>query len=122
VFLSETDVAVLASGLKISYTELIDRYCRWVAAGAVERLSLKEKAGFDCIFWDTQCVVYRYRPLQCRTFPFWLAVVSSGEAWDGAGQNCPGINNGELHSRQKIEACMAARSAEKVITRSLSGS
>ena len=107
----------MASGLKIGYTDFLDRYCRWVKAGAEERLSLKEKSNYDCIFWDQFCVVYRNRPLQCRAFPFWNSILRSLEAWDAEALNCPGINKGAMHERAEIEDFLARRALEKVIER-----
>ena len=121
VFLSEKDVSALAGRLKIGYDEFADRYCRWVGAGAEERLSLSEKSNYDCIFWEKQCLVYEHRPLQCRTFPFWQSIVSSPEAWAFAAKSCPGIGKGCFHDREKIEDCLSRRAAEKIITRKISG-
>ena len=121
VFLSEADATVLAAALKIEYTDFIEQYCRWVGAGAEERLSLNEKADFDCIFWDAQCSVYQHRPLQCRTFPFWHSLTHSAATWADAGRGCLGINRGALHGRKEIEDCLADRTAEKIITRGKKG-
>ena len=116
VFLSETDVKLLAKALKIAYTGVMQKYCRWVPApGGGKQLSLKEKPSFDCILWQNGCSVYQYRPLQCRTFPFWQSVMSTREAWDGL--SCPGAGKGTLHSKEHIESCLAQRIAEPVITR-----
>ena len=67
--------------------------------GLARRVSLREKANLDCMFWENGgCSVYEARPLQCRSFPFWSALVSS-EEWDLHAQQCPGIGKGSLHSR-----------------------
>ena len=116
VFLSKNDLELLAKGLQMKYTGIMQNYCRWVpAAGGEKQLSLKEKTGFDCIFWHDGCSVYRFRPLQCRTFPFWKSTLSAPEAWEGL--SCPGIGKGALHSREYIENCLAQRIAEPIITR-----
>jgi len=121
VFLSEKDVSVLAAHLQMKYPDFVGRYCRWVGAGWEERLSLKEKSNFDCIFWDQACTVYQCRPLQCRTFPFWQSTLSSRGAWAAAARDCPGINAGAAHEREEIEDCLARRRGERVIARTIAG-
>jgi Fe-S-cluster containining protein len=107
VFLSEKDLGLLSAACNMQPADFVKTWCRWVPyEGGQDRLSLKEKSDYDCIFWKEGCAVYESRPLQCRTFPFWLSVLRSREAWDMAGTGCPGINSGALHSREEIEACL----------------
>ena len=115
VFLSKQDVELLAQGLQMRYTGIMQKYCRWVPApGGKKQLSLKEKLRFDCIFWQNGCTVYQYRPLQCRTFPFWESILDSQKTWDDL--SCPGTGKGVLYSREYIENCLAQRRAEPVLT------
>jgi len=111
----------LTALLRIEHSEFMGRYCRWVESGEEERLSLKEKPNFDCIFWDNKCAVYQSRPLQCRNYPFWQAIVCSARAWASAGQDCPGINSGNLHGRDEIEELLAQRDAEEILVRETVG-
>ena len=128
VYLSENDLSRLANKFGMDYTAFVETWCRWIPfTQSRERLSLKEKSNFDCIFWNASvgdtasggggCKVYNARPLQCRSFPFWDFVVCSQQAWEAAGKDCPGINNGELHSREKIEAFINQMGEEPVIER-----
>jgi Fe-S-cluster containining protein len=123
VFLSREDLEALAAAQGMGQEEFVETWCRWVSFGQkTEYLSLKEKADYDCIFWKDGCLVYSSRPLQCRTFPFWDSVVSSPEAWGKTGRECPGIEEGELHSMARIETCLKARLSQPVITRGNKGS
>ncbi|MCL1814947.1 MAG: YkgJ family cysteine cluster protein [Treponema sp.] len=116
VFLSQNDLRLLAEGLQMGYNDIVERYCRWVPSpGGEKQLSLKETPDFDCIFWQDRCNVYPYRPLQCKTFPFWDSTLNAREAWEELP--CPGKGKGKLHSREYIESCLARRRAESVITR-----
>jgi Fe-S-cluster containining protein len=125
VFLSEKDLRLLAAECQMGYNDFVNTYCRWAPVffggslrnGETERLSLKEKANFDCVFWDGACTVYSARPLQCRTFPFWRSILGSEEAWNIAASGCPGMGRGTLHDRDEIESCLAARAAAPIITR-----
>lgn len=51
-----------------------------------------------CVFLgpDDRCRVYRARPEQCRTFPFWPEVASSHRSWRAAGKDCEGIGRGAV--------------------------
>jgi len=122
VYLSENDLSRLAHKFKMEYTAFIQTWCRWVPfdwgkGREGERLSLKEKSNFDCIFWNDGCTVYRARPLQCETFPFWDNIVCSARAWEAAGKSCPGINSGEKHTREEIERFLRLMGEELVIER-----
>jgi Fe-S-cluster containining protein len=119
VYLSENDLSRLADEFKMEYTAFIATWCRWVSFNRdSERLALKEKSNFDCIFWKADgCAVYHARPLQCRAFPFWDSVVCSPEAWKTAGRACPGIDTGELHTREEIESFLRLMEEELVIER-----
>jgi len=93
-------------------------YCRWVTdmQGKIA-LSLKEKSNKDCIFWDSNCTVYRARPLQCRTFPFWESIVASAQNWEVTASGCPGINSGALHTAKAIEQNIKLRDCEPIINK-----
>jgi Fe-S-cluster containining protein len=118
VFLSEIDVSRLAVECKLSSEQFIKMHCRWIPSiNNTERLSLKEKADFDCIFWNSGCKVYDSRPLQCRAFPFWPNMLDYKEAWKTAGTSCPGMDQGKLYSLQEIEAILEQQESEPAITR-----
>jgi Fe-S-cluster containining protein len=119
VFLSQTDLSVLAAAFKMGYDEFVETYCRWIPQDSNGRkgkkLSLREKKNFDCIFWKAGCTVYEYRPLQCRSFPFWPSNLSSRKAWERTATDCPGMNRGILHSAEVIEGWLEQQRGEKVI-------
>jgi Fe-S-cluster containining protein len=118
VFLSGEDLDILTAALGMARGDFIKTWCRWVPLGEeTEYLSLKEKLNDDCIFWKDGCTVYRSRPLQCRTFPFWDSVVASAGAWERAGRECPGMGRGELYSMARIEDYLRARVSRPPLTR-----
>jgi len=123
VYLSENDLSRLANEFGMDYTAFVNTWCRWIPfTQGRERLSLKEKSNFDCIFWNSSeggngCTVYHVRPLQCRTFPFWDYILCSPQAWKNAGKGCAGIDRGELHGREKIERLVSQMEEEPVIER-----
>ena len=107
VWVSNDEMAALARSLGLSVSQFKKKY----ATRVVTRYTLIEKQpSKDCIFLTATsqgkkgCSVYSLRPLQCRTWPFWRENLSSRWAWERAGENCPGINHGLWHTRQRIEA------------------
>lgn len=104
VFLAKVDLARLLKRFCLGFPDFFERYCTLVDTGIGFALSLKEKKNYDCIFWEGGgCSIYEDRPVQCTTFPFWNSIVASPESWADAGTDCPGINHGELRSREYIE-------------------
>ncbi|MCL2130236.1 MAG: YkgJ family cysteine cluster protein [Treponema sp.] len=129
VFLSEVDLARLVKAFQMQQNDFINTYCRWVPSmkGNYE-LSLKEKPNYDCIFWKKDikpagcdnyggCLVYDWRPLQCRAFPFWPSIVNKRKNWDITAQNCPGMGSGTLHSEKSIENWLSQRQNEPIMCR-----
>jgi len=118
VFLSEKDLKKLTAALDMDKNRFVKAYCRWVTGWqGTESLSLKERSNKDCVFWDSGCSVYRVRPLQCSSFPFWSSILSSFESWKIAAAACPGMNTGETHTQEAIERYIKLRGAEPVITK-----
>lgn len=111
VFLSVKDVENLLSYLSISQDEFIKKYCRIVDVGFFRRVSLIEKPNHDCIFWQDGmgCSVYKAHPLQCRSYPFWSAVVDSEESWQEESESCPGMNHGKLYNEEEIQDWLTKR-------------
>jgi len=120
VFLSGKDASLLGTALNMEYKEFIETFCRWIPSeDRKERLSLKEKSNYDCIFWGLKggCSVYETRPLQCRAFPFWSSTLNSRKSWEMTAEDCPGIGRGLLHSQNSIEKWLALRQNEPIIER-----
>jgi Fe-S-cluster containining protein len=119
VFLSENDLKKLTVTLKMDRNSFIKAYCRWVkdSQNGNEVLSLKEKSNKDCILWDSGCLVYMARPVQCSAFPFWKSIVASTQAWQIAASGCPGMNTGKLHSEKMIDRYIKERTSESIIIR-----
>ena len=76
---------------------------------AYGRISLKEKKpSYDCIFFkDKKCLIYPVRPFQCISFPFWPPNLASKQSWEDLKTNCPGIDQENLFSKEKIETLLA---------------
>ena len=80
------------------------KYCRWVTYyGGAKVLALLEKSNYDCVLWENGCSAYKARPIQCSTYPFWDWMLETPETWSDCARTCPGMNKGDLHSKDEIE-------------------
>ncbi|NGX59105.1 MAG: hypothetical protein KR126chlam3_00249 [Chlamydiae bacterium] len=91
VWISQREIEEMAETLQISVKEFIQQYTREVDGN----FSLREfPRTYDCIFLrDGKCLVYKARPKQCRTFPFWPENLDSKDAWEKCANRCEGINH-----------------------------
>ncbi len=61
----------------------------------------------------TQCTVYRARPIQCRTWPFWPENIESEKSWEEKVLKvCPGTGKGRLWTPKEIDFLSSAMEAE----------
>lgn len=58
-----------------------------------------------CVFLaaNHRCKIYRARPAQCRTYPFWPELVAKSSAWRDERDRCEGIDRGPVVPVAKIE-------------------
>ena len=106
VSLTETETEVIAKTLGLSVPDFQERYM-WRKYG---KLSLKERADYDCIFLDKEtdrCAIYEVRPFQCSSFPFWPEVLKSRSMWDRYAVHCPGMNQGKYYDCSHIKRYLA---------------
>lgn len=90
VWVDENEMAQIAALLDISLDLFKRRYTRQKGG----RYSLLEKRteNYDCIFLkEKKCTIYKARPKQCRTFPWWVANLKTKECWENAAKTCEGI-------------------------------
>jgi Fe-S-cluster containining protein len=105
VWVGDDEIAQLARAREMTIKQFMKAFVRRVGDG----LSLIEKPGGDCIFWDRQagCTVYSVRPVQCRTWPFWSENIESPEAWNEVMRKCPGSGQGRVFSLEEIRESAA---------------
>tara|TARA_B100001123_G_C15301688_1_gene1021251 strand:- start:2232 stop:2591 length:360 start_codon:yes stop_codon:yes gene_type:complete len=98
--LSLNDIKRFAKYFKISIDNFIKKYCS--NQDGYYHLIEKNKNG-NCIFLkNKQCTVYKARPVQCRTWPFWKENLNA-KRWNNEIINfCPGIGKGKLYSNKEI--------------------
>ncbi len=106
IYLAAQDVTAIAAHLGLDGAEFLARHCREDEGYTVLAIDAPE-----CPFLGPRstCSIYPVRPKQCATWPFWKENLDDEARWRGPAKDCcPGIDQGELHSREEIE-----RSAEE---------
>lgn len=94
VWVSQEEICSMAQFLNIS----VDLFKRKYIRSRDNRYALIEKKianeDYECIFLkDKKCQIYKARPTQCRTFPWWKENLNTEESWKLAAKECEGINN-----------------------------
>ena len=93
--------------------EHLERDDEWLPPEILRRVgfkhSLAERNNGDCVFLEPKrdgqrgCRIYSVRPLQCRTWPFWMVNLKSPSCWAETAERCPGMNNGRQHTFDEME-------------------
>ena len=101
VFLTLEDRRRLAAELKLKTAEFTRKYCQKLK-GAFHLTEDPNRP--ECLFLKgNRCSVYKSRPTQCRTWPFWPDVLSA-KAWKAeVASYCPGVGKGPLISGATIQ-------------------
>ena len=101
VYLSDNDILRFSKYLKLAIKKFKDIYCQ-ITEGFIHLIEKTELKG-NCIFLkDKKCSVYKGRPSQCRTWPFWNDNMNT-KVWNkDISVNCPGVGKGKLISQKKI--------------------
>ena len=91
VYLSSGDLDKLAAHFQLEPEQFAQKYTRLVEG----QYALLDRPGSgDCIFLENnQCSVYESRPVQCRTFPWWIHHLRDPNDWEEASTRCEGINH-----------------------------
>ena len=100
VWVTEDEVEMIAEFLGEPLAQVNQLYVRQLG----RQRALREKANHDCVFFDHErgCTIYKVRPGQCRTWPFWETNVATPEDWQHTCEVCPGSGQGDLISADEI--------------------
>jgi Fe-S-cluster containining protein len=100
VYLTLEDRRAMARHFGLATREFTRKFCDKDSNGYWKVADFQEA----CRFLDgKKCSVYRARPAQCRTWPFWPEVMNA-RAWSkDVASFCPGVGKGRLWTRAEIE-------------------
>ncbi len=101
VYLSKKDIKTLSAEMKITKKKFIKNYCQ-ETDNFIHLKELKKNKG-NCIFLiDKRCSVYKSRPIQCRTWPFWPENMNTKNWNNDIAKNCPGVGKGRIIKKREI--------------------
>ena len=102
VYLSDIDIKRFSKYFKITQKNFKDKYCQ-ITDGFIHLVEKSELKG-KCVFLkNNKCSVYKSRPSQCRTWPFWNENMNE-KVWNkNISINCPGIGKGKIIKNKTIE-------------------
>ncbi len=100
VWVTDTELEAIAAFLGQPLAEVRDLYTR----SARGKRTIRERDNGDCVFLDAKrgCTIYRVRPAQCRTWPFWESNLETPEEWEKTCEVCPGSGRGEIIPLEEI--------------------
>jgi Fe-S-cluster containining protein len=105
VYLSFNDRKRLAAHFNLTTQEFTERYTR--KSDGMYELKYTDK---DCPFFtDNLCSVYKARPWQCRTWPFWPENMNEAVWEREVAPYCPGVGRGRLYSAEEISDILAKK-------------
>ena len=99
VYLAEADVEAMAAELELTTLAFKERYCRELEGYTTLRM---DEPACPFLTPENRCGVYRARPMQCRTWPFWEENLKRA-VWEGPVKDCcPGIGHGPLTPAEEV--------------------
>ena len=113
VWFSDDEATTMAIGLGMTRERFLETYARKLR-GRWSLIEVNRNGVFDCVFLkrDDQgkalCSIYKTRPQQCKTWPFWPELLTSPKAWKEASRRCPGMDTGTLYPAEKIKLVRAS--------------
>lgn len=106
VYLTRSDRKALAELFGMSTRAFSKEYC------IKKELDIWQLKGFEeaCVFLkNNKCTVYKARPTQCRTWPFWPENMSP-KAWSKEVKSfCPGVGKGKTWTAEEIKKQLASQ-------------
>ena len=102
VYLSNNDLKRLSKYFNISIKQFKEKYSQ-ITDGFIHLIEKKSFNG-NCIFLkNNRCTVYKGRPSQCRSWPFWNENMNIKVWNEDISINCPGIGKGKRIKSDKID-------------------
>ena len=101
VYLSKKDILKLSNYINLNVKNFIKLYCDKTEGF----IHFKEKMkNGDCQFLiNKRCSIYKARPTQCRTWPFWKENMNAKKWNNEIAKFCPGIGKGGKVKKMEID-------------------
>lgn len=107
VYLTLKDRQNIAKELGLSTRAFTKEYC----AKTDGVYHIADKGDPTCLFLKNKmCTIYKVRPTQCRTWPFWPETMGAKSWKKDVVKFCPGVNKGKLYSKDEIQSILDEQS------------
>ena len=101
VYLTKKDILRISIYMDLKVIDFIKLYCD--KTDGFTHFKEKMKNG-DCQFLvNKRCSIYKARPTQCRTWPFWKENMKTKKWNNEIVKFCPGIGKGGIIKNKEIE-------------------
>ncbi|MBY0314260.1 MAG: YkgJ family cysteine cluster protein [Bdellovibrionales bacterium] len=103
VYVTREDRRNMAQTLKMSTIQFTKKFC-----DKSDGIYHIKDTGSECLFLlNNKCTVYKSRPTQCRTWPWWPETMNA-KAWKKEVVTfCPGVGKGRKWSAEEIDKNIA---------------
>ena len=101
VWFNEKEADEMAAHLDIDIATFLKKYAHKKFGRWTLNEIKNDKGQYDCVFLidignnQHGCALYKTRPIQCRTWPFWPESLKSPHAWKEAARTCPGMRRSD---------------------------
>ncbi len=113
VYMTQSDRKRMAKELNLKTSEFTKKYCKRDGDGFFFLVTGPES--HECIFLENgnRCRVYKGRPSQCRTWPFWPEVMNAKIWKKEVASYCPGVGKGKLWSKKQMQKILDEQKASE---------
>jgi len=111
VYLTSKDISRLAKHFQLSPRNFKKLYCGthdgeiYLLPPSIRTQSPLKASGCRYLS-DKRCSVYKARPMQCRTWPFWPENMDAKIWTNEVMRDCPGVGKGRLFSAKTIRCIL----------------
>jgi Fe-S-cluster containining protein len=90
ILVNENDIANIAAFLKAAP----EFFLKWYCEKRNGKVYITSRRDLNCVFFDKsrRCLIHEVKPLPCRLWPFYPALLKDKVNWELAKGACPGIN------------------------------
>ena len=117
VYVSKKDIKRLSKYTNLYIKDFIHLYCD--KTDGFIHFKEKLKNGNCQFLKNKRCDVYKARPTQCRTWPFWKENMNT-KTWNNEIANfCPGVGKGEIIEQNNINKSLELdiRNEKEILTK-----
>lgn len=106
VFVNRREIQNIAHNVGLEEDLFVTKYVdeRLDDSGRVLKSLKKHSTKSQCTFLSgKKCTIYKDRPTQCRTYPYWPHIMIGSAEWKGEARGCEGIQLDALSNAPHVD-------------------